>query len=168
MMFKDNCAICQYSMSRHSIFKIIPCEHMLHEKCLQPILLSPDPLCPNCRVPMETTERRERQVFSKYTQNDRQRIVECANRGDDWASLAIQLGVKYKTAYDWIRSGELAAKKRGGYKPSKITREMGNFITELIEENCTITLKEIQRRILTSFNVTISISAIGNFLEGKY
>ena len=38
-------------------------------------------------------------------------------RGDDWKALAVTLGVNYKTAYTWIRSGIIEGSKRGGGKP---------------------------------------------------
>ena len=57
------------------------------------------PLCPMCRQEIVEVEKVERKAYSRYLPQDRQRIVECAQRGDDRKHLAQSLDVNYKTAY---------------------------------------------------------------------
>jgi hypothetical protein len=47
----------------------------------------------------------EGQRYKKHMCQDRERIVACANRGEDWVALAVTLDVKYKTAFHWVHSG---------------------------------------------------------------
>jgi transposase len=105
--------------------------------------------------------------YAAIIPRDRQRIVECSNRGEDWKTLSESLGIKYKTAYAWIRSGEPACKARGGKKPRFLNDQQIDMIITWIEEKCDLSLKDIQRRILREFGVNISVSTVGNYLEGR-
>lgn len=102
-----------------------------------------------------------------YGNRERQLIVEAANRGDDWSALASTLAVKYKTAYSWVRSGEIEGKKRGGSKPSILTEAMKASIIGMIEDDPTLTMKKMQAAILREYHLTVSTMTISNYLNGQ-
>jgi transposase len=110
----------------------------------------------------------ERKKHSISSPQDRQRIVECANRGGSWKRLAETLGIKYKTAYGWVRSGEPQEKRRGGNKPRSLSEEEVNAIIGWIEEDCEMTLVQIKEKVRAEMNKSIATSTIGNYLEGRY
>ena len=60
--------------------------------------------------------------------NDKRKaIIEKAARGEDFISLARDLGVKRSTAYMIVRSGRVEKKKRGGIRQARVTfREMSS------------------------------------------
>ena len=93
--------------------------------------------------------------------------IECSNRGEDWKTLATTLGVKYKTAYTWIRSGSTEAAKRGGGKPRALTQHLVNEILIWLEEDCSITLKKIQEKFLVEHRVIVLTTTIANYIEGQ-
>lgn len=167
MNLTDNCAICRVSMARYPVTKLIPCHHLLHTKCAEPVINIPDAICPLCRVVVTDNEPITRQRYGKYTDRDRQRIVTCANRGDDWVALAASLGVKYKTAFHWVRSGRDVMLAKGGKKPKIMTEDEIDLIISWIEEKCDYTMKQIKEKILQTFEKNVSVSTIGNYLEGR-
>lgn len=102
-----------------------------------------------------------RKHYKKYTEEDRERIVSCAERGDDWAALAVELGINYKTAFSWLRPG---SKKM----IAKILNELQiEVIIAWIEENGEFTLTQIKEKILENFHQSVSVTAIANYLEGR-
>ncbi|MEL7309172.1 MAG: hypothetical protein AAGK05_15815 [Pseudomonadota bacterium] len=103
----------------------------------------------------------------KTDPKERDMIVRSANRGEDWVALSKQLGVQYKTAYAWIRSGKCSGTGRGGKKPKKLTDEMVQKLIEWVESDPQITLKTLRRNILRDYQVSVCVSTIGNCLEGK-
>lgn len=109
----------------------------------------------------------QRKTYKLHTAQDRARIVATANRGEDWVSLAKSLCINYKTAYGWVNSGRSDGPGRGGYKPKKLTENQIDIVMQWVEENCTITLVEMQSRILQDFRQTLCLSTISNYLEGR-
>ncbi|XP_017476346.1 PREDICTED: uncharacterized protein LOC108366439 [Rhagoletis zephyria] len=112
MELKDNCAICWANMRRQMVVRLLPCGHLLHQKCNGPIIESNK--CPICRGDVNENEIVERKKYSVYNEVDRARIVEAANKAEDWSSLASSFGINYKTAYTCVRSGKGESKRRGG------------------------------------------------------
>lgn len=168
MELRDKCSICQFSMLRKHVYRVSLCSHLFHEACILNLFSDEDhPLCPICRQQIVDSTKIERKHYKKYSLTDRQRLVECANRGDDWASLAKTLAINYKTAFQWIRSGETASKKRGSKKPKSLTTETVDLICCWLEENNSMTLKQIKDKLLADLNIYISVSTIGNYLDGR-
>ena len=145
----------------------MPCRHLLHGSCSIGLSESEEPNCPNYRAPLMESELVERKSYSKNDDKDRRLVVEAANRGNDWRALAASLGVKYKTAYTWVRSGEIASKPRGGQKPKKIDEEERTTTIGWVKENPSITLKRLQDKVLTNFSKAISTTTAANVLEGS-
>ena len=123
MEMSDNCAICLRTMLKDSLRRLLPCFHYLHQQCSTQIVEDNNPKCPICREDIEDSEVVEHRNYKKYLPNDRERIVECANKGGDWRGLAKSFNVNMKTAYGWVRSGETSGKARGGYKQKILSDE---------------------------------------------
>ena len=167
MQVSDDCAICRRTMLRKPVVRLLPCRHFLHETCALPLAQRDAFNCPICRQNVVDKEQHQRTTYRRTVQSDRERIVECSNRGEDWKTLATTLGVKYKTAYTWIRSGSTEAAKRGGGKPRALTQHLVNEILIWLEEDCSITLKKIQEKFLVEHRVIVSTTTIANYLEGQ-
>ena len=107
MEINDNCPVCRIKMSRNPIMRLLNCRHIIHSKCAQRIIEDPNRKCPLCRSEITTYENILRKKFKQHTNEDRQRVVACANRGDDWVTLAKTLNINYKTAYHWYNPQKL-------------------------------------------------------------
>ncbi|KAK9708440.1 hypothetical protein QE152_g27197 [Popillia japonica] len=142
MELKDNCAIWRLSMRRNGVKRILPCKHVIHAKCfeLSKAIIESVTTCPICTTNVLDLEDILRKIYRKYNNQDRERVVSSANRGEDWTALAISLGVHYKTAYHWANSERENMLAKGGYKPKILSEEEINTILSRIEENCTSTL----------------------------
>ena len=155
-------------MRRGDILRLLPCRHMLHSECTRPLFeYSENINCPICRTAVTGNEAYERKNYAKTSQRDRELIVECSNRGEDWTGLAKNLGVKYQTAYSWIRSGSTESKKRGGARPRILTSDHVNLILEWLEQDCSLSLVQIKAKLLRDCNIAISTSSVANYLEGQ-
>ena len=167
MQVSENCAICLRPMSHGTLLRIVPCRHLFHEECLAPITNGETLACALCRGIVQSTETIHHQSYSKYAQQDRARIVECAQRGGDWKALAESLGVKYKTAYGWVRSGEPKGKQRGGYKKNYLNDDQIQVILTHLEENPELTLQQLRAFIIEQLGKTLSTSTISNYMDGQ-
>ena len=166
-VMSDKCAICLRTMLKENLHvcRLLPCFHFLHQQCSGRIFEENHPKCPICRQDIEDSEEVEHRNYRKYLPKDRQRIVECADRGGDWRGLAASLNVKFKTAYGWVRSGEISGKTRGGYKAKYLSYEQMAVVLNKVEEDPEMTLKQLKQFILEQFQVNIAISTVGNYLD---
>ena len=91
-----------------------------------------------------------------------------ANNGGNWRELVEQLGVKYKTAYTWIRSDAKHPNPKGGSRKKltndqipkggsrkKLTNNQIDNVVSMIERDPGLTLKHVCK------------STIHNYLEGR-
>nr|CAI5864634.1 unnamed protein product [Callosobruchus analis] len=104
-------------MLRKVVLRLLPFRHLFHTKCVAYLNNLVEIKCPMCRSDVNDREAVERQKYKKYSNQDRERIVACANREEDWVLFATTLGIKYKTAFHWVRSGRDVMLKKGGIKP---------------------------------------------------
>lgn len=156
-------------MLRKPIIRLLPCRHFVHSSCYETNNLINNQVqqCHYCREAITSHEQIVRKVYKKHSVEDRKRVVRSANRGEDWVALSMQLNVPYKTAYQWVRSGEETSLPKGGKKPKSLMEEQIDAIIGWVEEDCGITLKQLQSRILNNFHIHVSVSTIGNYLEGR-
>lgn len=79
---------------------------------------------------------------------DRQRLVDCYEAGDDFINLAEQLGVNRDTARSvirvWLNEGRVEAKARGGARNQRVDGEMVQEILRLARDNPFTTLENIK------------------------
>ncbi|XP_036343375.1 uncharacterized protein LOC118752589, partial [Rhagoletis pomonella] len=109
----------------------------------------------------------ERKKYSVYNEVDRARIVEAANKGEDWSSLASSFGINYKTAYTWVRSGRVESKRRGGGNEKRLSEDEVDTLIRWVEEDPTITLKNIAVKVQAELQKDISKSSVANYLDGR-
>lgn len=165
MEVNDPCAICRCKMVRGDLKRITPCKHLFHSTCVQQ--LESGAICPLCRGVINNLEDVIRKTYKIYNSQDRNRVIEYANKGCDWTELAKSLGIPYTTAYTWITKNTDTSEKRGGAKPRILNEIEINTILSWIEENSIITLESIKQKIQAEFNKMVSVSTISNTLHGK-
>ena len=81
--------------------------------------------------------------------NDKRRaIIEKAELGEDFISLAHDLGVKRSTAYMIVRSGRVEKKKRGGIRQARVerTEQLEEELVRLVESDPLHTLKQLKEK----------------------
>ncbi len=97
------------------------------------------------------------------------RIITIFENGGDWATAAEHNGVKYKTAYGWIRRGMVENRNRGGRRESvcKILSAHVDQMLTWLSENCTLTLKELVEKLRQQYNIICSQQTVSNHLDGR-
>lgn len=105
--------------------------------------------------------------YRRYNSIDRERIVDAALKLEDWGLLAASMGVNYKTAYSWVLSGKNNIERRGSKKPKSLTNDEINEMITWLEESPTITLKSLKAKVFTNFRKHVSVTTVGNYLNGK-
>ena len=104
---------------------------------------------------------------------DRRRLIEAHQRGDDFIALALQLGVNRTTAYSIVRLHQEYHRVEpligGGGRPHIIDNETFDLAVMLIEGNPLLTLNQLKTEILTTFTnkPTFSISTLARCLDGE-
>ena len=87
------------------------------------------------------------------------RILNAADRGEDWHDVARANGVKPSTARTWISRGSASFKARGTQRGNahntKITNQIKSFLLNELSIDPQLTLKEMSKRILQQFNVSV-------------
>lgn len=167
MQAKDNCAVCLIPMSRKAIVRLDPCRHLLHKACNEVLGAEGSGTCPYCRAQVNSCEDVQRKKYNRYPTMDKSRILAVADRGEDWPALAKSLGVLYKTAYAWVTDGRQQTKARGGCKPKLLNQDQVETILSWIEEDCDLTLVQMQSRVFSEMHIVISTSSIANYLQGQ-
>lgn len=116
----------------------------------------------------EATNTKRRGSYTKYSREVRKRIIDAYKNDEDWSYVARCCGVKYQTAYHWIKFHDVqpVVKDKSGRK--KILSEVEiDEIAEWISEDSKITLDEIRARIYTWHKKSVSISTIGRSLKDR-
>lgn len=162
MEMRDRCSICLLTMNRGEIIRLEPCRHLLHQQCRESMALRS--ACPICRGQVDETTLIARKIYKRNTNEDRERILQCANRGDDFVQLARSLNINPKTASSWVRNGQLA-KKPTGRRPKILTEAQVQLVITWIEEDCDITLKQMCQRLAVEEGVTVCVSTMANRLQ---
>ena len=99
------------------------------------------------------------------------RIIDAANRGEDWVEVSIANGVKPSTARTWLSKGSEIPKRRGNKKGrahnTKVTQEIVDYLMNELSINPQLTLKTMAEGIFAQFNIRISPQTISNALDGQ-
>lgn len=158
--------------SKTIVSRLQLCLHLFYERCVDFLFVEVEDeveaiTCPICRQQITHREQVERKEYKKHPIKDRELIIDSANRGDDWIELSKQLHVPYKTAYHWVRSGNPNPNHKGGKKPNILSEVQIGRIIEWLEDDSSLTLVQIKEKVRQVFNENISLSTVGNFLEGR-
>ena len=100
------------------------------------------------------------------TNVDRERLISCFERDEDYVNLAASLGINRRTAHGiittFVRTGRRQQLTRGGSTRRVFTEEMREALVQFVEDKPTATLNEMRVKLLELFphspvsNTTIS------------
>lgn len=183
-MNNSQCAICYETLvatEGSADVELLPCGHLFHRQCLQPIRNSGDNRCPYCRqvanVPeVQNSPENEEPVIQEASQrgnyrshslSDRNIVVEAAARGDDWRAAARLLNINVKSAYNWIRKGTAQLQPKGGKKPKSLQEAQIDTILNWLSDDSQLTLRKISDKVYAEFGLRLALSTIGNHLDGR-
>jgi transposase len=101
-----------------------------------------------------------------YTEEERTRVLQAAEEGENWRLVAAHNGVAQDTARGWVRqarrSGDFrpSPDKRGGAHNRKLGDVHLEFLEERLGENCFLTLREMQDLLLERFGVEVTSETV--------
>ncbi|OWY98575.1 hypothetical protein PHMEG_00030625, partial [Phytophthora megakarya] len=100
----------------------------------------------------------------KHTLAARQRALDAFNVGRDWLLVADHNGIPVTTARRIVERGSPEVKQQGGVRPStiKYTPAMEEALIECVEEDCLLTLAQLQRMLEFDFNYQIMLGIVHN------
>ena len=112
--------------------------------------------------------RRRGNYIKKNTARDLKMQIKTVHaNGGDWKGLTERLGVKKATAYRWVNEGEdFEEGQKGGRRRVIIHEEHKEFMTQCVEDNPLITLKQLTEEIRQRFRLTISKECVRQHLNG--
>jgi len=105
-----------------------------------------------------------------YSGDLRERVIGAALGGQSARQAAIRYGVGISTAIVWVRrarqTGEWVARRQGKPRGSKLDAH-ADFLLELIEATCHISLKEMQARLKEERSVSAGIGTLWRFFTAR-
>jgi len=107
----------------------------------------------------------------KISDEKRQDIIFALERGSQSRnSVAESFNVPYSTVCtiysQFLLTNKLNKGKKGCSKPKKLTDSQVAFLKQCINENCSLTLKELRMKILDEFAISISEPTISKYIQG--
>lgn len=100
---------------------------------------------------------------------DRKRICESHDQGISIKDISHFSSIKKTTVHEivknYIRTGSMFAKRRGGLTTSKLTDQQKICIKSWVEEDVTISLNSICQRVNNEFNILIAKSTVARILD---
>ena len=110
---------------------------------------------------------RQRGKYAKRARASvRTRIFNCARQGGDWQVVALNNGVKVETARNWILKGTPTLQITGGNHHQKINEDHRDSLLEWLSETPELTLKELQEKLLDTYQLQVCHQTISNHLDG--
>lgn len=103
---------------------------------------------------------------------DRERLISCFERDDDYVQLAASLGIHRRTALGiittFVRTGRRQQLPRGGTTRQIFTEQMREALVDYIEEKPTATLNEMRAKLLQLFpHSKVSTTTISRNLDAS-
>ncbi|KAE9164647.1 hypothetical protein PF005_g29938 [Phytophthora fragariae] len=108
-----------------------------------------------------------------YTHQERARVLEAAAEGRNWRLVALHNEVELETARHWVqrarKTGDFTAPldRRGGSYNRKIEEHHLEYLEECLSENCHLTLREMQDRLLEEFGIRVGMQTVRANLDGR-
>lgn len=115
----------------------------------------------DCEEPIETNSASNKTL--------RHRILRCAAKNGNWVQLAARLGVKYKTAYNWVRSRrhDSLPPRKGAYKLLS-PRDIDTLL-EWVQDDPSLTIKQLQAKVFEEFDgINVCKQTISNYLLERH
>lgn len=113
--------------------------------------------------------------YNKISEQDKQRLYDAHNRGEDYVALANQLNIKRSTAWAIIsraeRNGGRVTRPRGGLRQQrkKVTEEIVTFLLQIINEHPEYTLQQLSDEVQlhSPDQPRLSIATISRICQGQ-
>ena len=117
-----------------------------------------------------TASRKPSKTKNIISDDQRRNIIEALKCGTVTRYMAAKtFNVSYNTICcifrQYCREGITEKKKRGGNKPMKMNAVQIDFIKNLLEDNCTVSLKAIKEAIHAKFNISVSITTVHKYVD---
>ena len=115
--------------------------------------------------------------YKKYNDETKNQVVQRFLEGEDWQVTARKNCIPSSTVRSWVKkkrteeaeeeAGEVVERRaRGGARRVKITDEHKHFLEELINDNPSVTLKELQAKLALEMGLTVCLTTVGNAVNG--
>ena len=115
--------------------------------------------------------------YKKYDEATKNRVVQRFLQGEDWQITARENGIPLITARSWVKKKTIeeaqeearevvSTRKRGGARHVKISDEHKAFLEQRINENPSVTLKELQTKLQLEIGLTVCLTTVGNAVKG--
>lgn len=104
---------------------------------------------------------------------DRLRIINCFEEGDDWVELAHRMNIKRETARSiirvWADQGRMEKLARGGATRIKMDNEMKDRLLEIIDQFPFVTLDGINQKLRQALpnKPNVSTATVARTLDGQ-
>lgn len=106
---------------------------------------------------------------AKISDDDRERIINKALEGYSTKSISDMFQIKYQTVNSivkkYLKTGQVLKNKRGGDHRSKLTSEIKERLIAKIDNECTLTLKELVRWLDETQNIQVSSSTVDRAIK---
>lgn len=100
---------------------------------------------------------------------DRHRIVAKTLEALPPITISSMLGINYKTVYHitkkYLQTGIIIPQTKGGDRSSKLSLELKEQIIAKVDEECTITLRQLVEWVCSNFNNNVSMGTIDRNLK---
>lgn len=108
--------------------------------------------------------------YNRISNDVRKRIIRAFEQGENWRMVAEMNGVNYRTAYNWLTSGNLSyeQKTRGANRKRILNESEVDCLLEWIAADPTVTLEFLQSRVKVEYDKEVSTSTISRRLDGRF
>lgn len=168
MNVSDMCAICRVKMTKRALIKLSPCNHLFHKTCWdQHAEVRIPQECCLCREPFTSTVDFNRRTNQMASGEARRIVVQAAGDLHNWKYLAQTLGIKYKTAWSWVKSGDPVGRSRKNTLRKALTEEEIDGLIAYIETDPALTLQQLADYVQATYNQRLSCTTIARYLHGR-
>lgn len=94
-------------------------------------------------------------------------VVQAAGDLHNWKYLAQTLGIKYKTAWSWVKSGDPVGRSRKNTLRKALTEEEIDGLIAYIETDPALTLQQLADYVQATYNQRLSCTTIARYLHGR-
>ena len=114
--------------------------------------------------------RRQRCVIGR---EDKERLVQAHENGQDYYEVAQLLGMKRGTAWGiisrYMRDGEVVVRARGGAQNRKVDAAMRECVVHIVEEHPEFTLNQINQELRAALpdKPHVGVSSVKSMLDGQ-